>query len=107
MPRTDEVVVTSFVVPIGPTVPTTLEVSGLGTKNPMGIFGTEILMGVAHSMDGSDPSMLDPAHNAASVNVLPSGSTSTLPALGFPLFLSNLQLFVSHDTSFYQWVFFC
>lgn len=117
MPRTDDVVVTSYVVPIGPIVPTTLKVSGLGTKNPMGVFGVEIPlgvhdteipmdvssveipMGVALSLVGSDPSMLDPAHNATSINVLSSRSTLTLPALGFPLFLSNLQVFVSHATS--------
>jgi hypothetical protein len=99
MPRTDDVVVTSSVVPIGLADPTTLEVSGLGTKNPMGVPGTEIPMGVssieipmgvALSLDDPDPSMLDPTHNAASVNVISFGSTSALPALKFPWFLSNL-----------------
>ncbi|KAL5674186.1 hypothetical protein ACJX0J_018492, partial [Zea mays] len=58
---------------------------GLGTKNPMGVPGTEIPMGVssieipmgvALSLDDPDPSMLDPTHNAASVNVISFGSTS-------------------------------
>jgi hypothetical protein len=57
---------------------------------PMGVFGVEIPMGVVLSLDDLVPSMLGPSHNADSVNVLSSGSTSTLPALGFSLFLSNL-----------------
>jgi hypothetical protein len=46
------------------------------------------------------PSMLDSGHNAASVVVLPSGSASALPDLGFPLFLSNLQVPTSHASLF-------
>jgi hypothetical protein len=105
MSRAYDVVVTIYDMPIGPTDPATLEVSGHGTQdpidvpsdeNPKGVSGVEIPMGVVLSLDYPSPSMLDPAHNAASVNVLSSGSTSTLLALGYlhPML-----------PCFYQWVF--
>jgi hypothetical protein len=46
------------------------------------------------------PPMPDPGHNAASVVVLSSRSASALPALGYPLFLSNLQAPASHASLF-------
>jgi hypothetical protein len=68
----------------------------------LGVSGVEIPMGVVLSLDCSVPSMPDPAHNAASVDVLSSGSASALPALGFTLFLSNLQVSASHATLFFS-----
>jgi hypothetical protein len=61
-----------------------------GAEIPMGLSVVEIPMGVALSLNDQVPSMLGPIHDAASVNVLSSRSTSMLPALEFPLFLSNL-----------------
>ena len=89
--------------------PATIEVNGHGTEDPMdvlsaedlmGVTRVEIPMGVALSLDYRVPSMHDPAHNAASVNVLSSRSTSTLLALGFTLFLSKLQVSTSRATLF-------
>jgi hypothetical protein len=109
MPWTDDVMVISSDILIGPAGPATLEVSGHGTEDPMdvlsaedlmGVTRVEIPMGVALSLDYRVPSMHDPAHNAASVNVLSSRSTSTLLALGFTLFLSKLQVSTSRATLF-------
>jgi hypothetical protein len=109
MTQTNDVVVTSSVMLIGPAGPTTLEVGGHGTEDLMGApvaeiqmakSRVEIPMSVALSQDESVPSMLDPAHNAVSVNVLSSRSASTLLALGFPLIWSNLHVFAFHATLF-------
>jgi hypothetical protein len=86
---------------IGSASPIALEVSGRGAEesmdapsaeDPMGAFGVEIPMGVALSLDYPVPSMPDPGHNAASIDVLPSLSVSALPAYGFPLFLFKLHV---------------
>jgi|UPI0002208CA7 hypothetical protein len=107
MPWTGDVVVTNSIVPIGPPNPTTLEVSGSGAKIPMsvygiefpmGVSGVEIPMGVMLSLGDPDPSTLVPAETVASTNVIASGSASAIPALGFPFFLSNLQVLVSCAT---------
>jgi hypothetical protein len=45
MPRIDDVVVQSSIVPIEPADPTTMEISGYGAENPMGVAGVEIPMG--------------------------------------------------------------
>jgi hypothetical protein len=47
MPQTDDVVVTSSVVPIGPADQTTLEVRCSSTKNLMGVSSAEFPMGVS------------------------------------------------------------
>lgn len=116
MPQTDDVVVTSSVVPIGPADQTTLEVRCSSTKNlmgvssaefPMGVSSVEIPMGVVLSLRDPDPSMLVPAQTVASTNVIASRSASVVLALGFLLFLSNLQVLVSCLAlpCIYQWVF--
>lgn len=48
MPQTDDVVVTSSVVPIGSADQTTLEVRCFGTKNLMGVSSDEFSMGVSN-----------------------------------------------------------
>lgn len=97
-------------MPIEPANPTTLEIRGSGVGNPMGVSGTEIpmgvpdaevlmgvsdakvLMGVALSLCDLGPSTLVPAQTSTSANIIASRSTSAVPGLGFPLFLSNLQV---------------
>ena len=105
MPQTDDIAVTSSDMLIDPTGLANLEVNGHGAEDlmdvpsvegPMGASGVEIPMGVALSLDYPVPSMHDPGHNAAFVDVLSFGSTSALPTLGFTLFLSNLQVHASH-----------
>jgi hypothetical protein len=92
MPRTDDVEMTSADLLVGLAGSAALEVSGHGTEDPMGAPRVEILMGDAHSLDYPIPLMPDPARDVASIGVLSSGSTSILLALGFPLFLSILQV---------------
>jgi hypothetical protein len=116
MPQTNDVVVTSSAMPICPADPTTLEVSGSSARILMGVYGTEFLMGVSSveipmgvvlSLRDPDPSMLVPAQTVASTNVIASRSASVVLALGFLLFLSNLQVLVSCLAlpCIYQWVF--
>jgi hypothetical protein len=81
MPRTNDVGATSSIMPIEPSEPTTLELSGsgaeirMGTSSaeiPMGASGAEIPMGVALSLGDLDPLTLVPAHTMASVNAISS-----------------------------------
>jgi hypothetical protein len=81
--------------PISPTGPITLEVGGPGTEDSMGTPGAKIPLGVALSMDYTLPLVSNPTPNVASVIAFPSDSISMPPALGFPLFLSNLQVCAS------------
>jgi hypothetical protein len=99
---------------IGSAGPVALEVSGRGAEestdapsaeDPMGAFGVEIPMGVALSLDYPVPSMPDPGHNAASIDVLPSLSVSALPALGFPCSCSSYMYLLPVLPCFYKWVF--
>jgi hypothetical protein len=55
MPRIEDAVVPSSIVPIKPADPTTLEICGSCAKIPMGVCGVEIPMGVAHSLCDSGP----------------------------------------------------
>ena len=64
----------------------------------MGVSNAKVLMGVALSLCDPGPSTLVPAQTSTSANVITSGSTSAVPALGFPLFLSNLQVLASPAT---------
>lgn len=93
MPRTDDVTATSSDLRVGLAGSVTLEVGGHGAEDPMGVPGVEILMGVELSLDYPVPSTPGPARDVASVSVLCSKRVLTL--LGFPLFLSNLQVYVS------------
>lgn len=87
MPRIDDVVVTSSVVPIEPANPTTLEISGSGAETPMGFSSAKNPMGVALSLCDLGPSTFIPTQTMASDDFITSGSASIVPALGFPLFL--------------------
>jgi hypothetical protein len=88
--RSEEAVVMSSSFPASPTGPATLEVGGPGTKDPMGAFGAEIPLGVMLSMNYNLPLKSNPAPDTASISAFSSDSISMPPALGFPLFLSNL-----------------
>lgn len=93
MPRTDDVTSTSSDLRVGLASSVTLEVGGHGAEDPMGVPRVEILMGVELSLDYPVPSTHGPARDVASVSVLCSKRVLTL--LGFPLFLSNLHVYVS------------
>lgn len=87
LPRTDDTVATSSVLPIGagPGDKTTLEVSGSDAGIPMG---------VALSLGDLEPSALVPASIMASADAAASGDISAAPALGPSVFLANLQVFI-------------
>jgi hypothetical protein len=55
-------------------------------------------MGVALSLGDLDPSTLVPAQTVVSANAITSRGVLVVAALGFPYFLSNLQVLVSHVT---------
>jgi hypothetical protein len=80
---------------VSPVSPSTLEVSGHGTEDPMGAPRVEIPMGVALSLDYPFPLVPSSVLDVAAVSVFPSDSTLIPPALGFPSFLSNLQVCTS------------
>jgi hypothetical protein len=61
MPWIDDVVVQSSIVSIEPADPTTMNISGSGAENPMGVAGVEIPMGVTLSLCDPGPSTLVPA----------------------------------------------
>jgi hypothetical protein len=99
MPRINDDVATSFVLPVepGPTDPTTLEVSGSNAGIPMGI---------ALSLGDSKPSMLVLASLVSSVGGAAYGDVS---ALSLPVFLVNLQVLAyrAHIALyFFHWVFY-
>jgi hypothetical protein len=88
--RSEEDVVMGSGLSAIPTIPTTLEVGGHGTEDLMGAPGAEIPLGITLSMDYNLPLVSNSAPDTASVSVFPPDSISMPPALGFPLFLSNL-----------------
>jgi hypothetical protein len=79
----------------------TLEVSNLGTEDPICAAGADIPLGVALSMNYNLPLTFKPAPDTAFVSALPSDSISMPPTLGFPLFLSNLQVSASLPCSIF------
>jgi hypothetical protein len=98
MPRAEDAGATSSIVLVGPADPTTLEVSVSGAEIPMGVSGAKIPMGVTLSLGDLDPSTLVPAQTMVSANAIASRGVLVVAALGFPYFLSNLHVLVSHVT---------
>jgi hypothetical protein len=84
--------VTSSNLFIGLASSVTLEVGGCSAEHLMGASGVEIPMGVALSLDYPAPLMSSPDRGIASVDVPTLGSASIPPVLGFPSFLSHLQV---------------
>ena len=72
--------------------PITLEVSDPCAGNPLPAVGAEVSLSVALGASSNPPLGFESALNIASATTPPSDSTSMPPALGFPLFLSNLQV---------------
>jgi hypothetical protein len=91
----EEVVVMSLGLPAILAGPTTLEVNCPGVDDQICDVGTEIPLGVTLNMDCNLPLVFKPAPDTAFVCASPSNSVSMSPVLGFPLFLSNLQVSVS------------
>jgi hypothetical protein len=88
--QSEEPVVTSL--PTALVGPITLEVSDLGTRNSLHAVGAEVSLSAALGAS-SDPLLgLESALNIAFASTPPFDSTSMPLALGFPLFLSNLQV---------------
>jgi hypothetical protein len=90
--QTKEVVVTSLDLPIGLVGLATLDVSNPGVGGPPYVVGAKIPLGVALSMNYNPPLVFKPTPDTASISALSSDSISMPPALGIPLFLSNLQV---------------
>jgi hypothetical protein len=72
--------------------PVTLEVSDPDAGNPLHAVGAEVSLSVALGVSSDPPLGLESALNIASAYTPPLDSASMPPALGFPLFLSNLQV---------------
>jgi hypothetical protein len=79
-------------LPTALVVPITLKVSDPGARNPLHAVGDEVPLSVALGTSSNPPLGLKSTLNIASASTLPSDSLSMPPALGFPLFLSNLQV---------------
>jgi hypothetical protein len=114
MPWTDDVVVISSVVPIGPASPATLEVSGHGTGDPMdvpgaevpmGVSGVEIPMGVALGLDDLVPSMLSLLIMRLSLMSFLRGARRHFRLWGFPCSCPTYTYLHPMRPCFYQWVF--
>jgi hypothetical protein len=88
--QSEEPVVTSS--PAALVGPITLEASDPDAGNPMSAVGAEVSLSVALGVSSNPPLDLESALNIASADTPPSNSTPMPPALGFPLFLSNLQV---------------
>jgi hypothetical protein len=72
--------------------PVTLEVSDLDARNPLPAVGAEVSLSDALGVSSNPPLRLESALNIASADTPSSDSTPMPPALGFPLFLYNLQV---------------
>jgi hypothetical protein len=90
--QSEEPAVTSLNLPTALVCPVTLEVSDPGVEDPLHAVGAEVPLGVALGMSSNHPLELKSALDIASISVPPFDGTSTPLALGFPLFLSNLQV---------------
>jgi hypothetical protein len=82
--------VTSFEFPTALVVPIILEVSDPGFEGPLHAVGAEVPLGVTLDMSSNPPLGPESALDIVSASVPPFDGTSAPPALGFPLFLSNL-----------------
>jgi hypothetical protein len=88
--QSEEPMLTSL--PTALVVLVTLEVSDPGAGNPLHAFGAEVMLGVASGMSSNPPLGLESALHIASASTPSFDGTSAPSALGFPLFLSNLQV---------------
>jgi hypothetical protein len=70
----------------------TLEVGDPDAGNLLPAIGVEVSLSVALGVSSNPRLGLESALNIASIDTPPSDSTLMPPALGFPLFLSNLQV---------------
>jgi hypothetical protein len=95
MVRFNEVVVMGSDLLVSPAGLATLVVSGHGTEDPMGAPRVENPMGATLSLDYPLPLVPSSVPDAASNNVFPFDSTSIPSALGFPSFISDLQVCTS------------
>jgi hypothetical protein len=86
--QSEEPVLTSL--PISLVGPITLEVGDPNAGNPLHAVRAEVSLSVALGVSSNPHLGLESALNIASASTPPSDSTSVPPALGFPLFLSNL-----------------
>jgi hypothetical protein len=84
--------VTSLHLPTAFVGPISLEVSDSGVEDLLHAVGAEVSLGVALGMSSNPPLGLKSALNIASASVPSFDGTPTPPALGFPLFLSILQV---------------
>jgi hypothetical protein len=85
--QNDDAGAMSFVMPVDPVDPTTLEISGFGAEILMGASGAEIPMGVTLSLGDLNPSTLVPARIVAYVKAIAFGGVSVVLTLGFPYVL--------------------
>jgi hypothetical protein len=88
--QSEEPVVTS--PPTAFVGPVTLEISDPDAGNSLPAIGVEVSLSVALGVSSDPPLGLESALHIASANTPPSDSVPMTPALGFPLFLSNLQV---------------
>lgn len=93
--RSDDAAVTSSNLLVGSASPATLEVSGCSAEHLMGAPGVETPMGATLSLDYPVPLMSGPDRDVASIDVPSLGSAPIPPTLGFPSFLSHLQVYKS------------
>jgi hypothetical protein len=90
--QSEEPALASLDLPTALVGPVTLEVSDPGIEDPLHTVGAEVPLGVALGMSCNPPLGLESALDIASATTPSFDGTSAPPALGFPLFLSNLQV---------------
>jgi hypothetical protein len=83
--------VTSLDLPTALVGPVTLEVSDPGAEDPLHAVGDEVPLGAALGMNSNPPLGFNSTLDIASTSVPLFDDTSAPPALGFPLFLFDLQ----------------
>jgi hypothetical protein len=99
--QSEEAVVTSLDFPVVLASPATLEVSNPSTEDTICAARAEIPLGIALSMNYNLPLAFKPSPDNVSVSALPSNSISMPLTLGFPFFLSNLQVSASLPCSIF------
>jgi hypothetical protein len=88
--QSEELVLTG--VPTALVGPITLEVSDPGTGNSLHDVGAEVSLSTALGASSNPPLGLESPLNVVPASTPPFDGASMPPALGFPLFLSNLQV---------------
>jgi hypothetical protein len=90
--QSEEPTVTSLHLPTAFVGLITLEVSDSGIEDLLHAVGAEVSLGVALGMSSNPPLGLKSALDISSASVPSFDGTPAPPALGFPLFLSMLQV---------------